>query len=160
MLIATVQGVGPVMSGLDAFLSKSRTGVRDAVSRLTLQLLRKVKEEKLSGQVLRNRTGTLRRSINPKFEQGATSYAGYVGTNLVYARAHELGCHKTVTVREHLVHITSAFGQALKSPVTFTMPAHQMRMNLPERSFLRSALEEMRPQVLIQLRNAMAGGAK
>ena len=70
-----------------AFLRRMKEGMTSAMSMLSSY----VKREKLSGQVLKNRTGTLRRSINAKITVGTDSVTGQVGTNLVYAKAHEFG---------------------------------------------------------------------
>jgi len=51
-----------------------------------------IQERKLSGQVLRVRTGRLRSSVTNKVKRiGKTSVVGVIGTNVVYARAHEFG---------------------------------------------------------------------
>lgn len=130
------------------------------VMALTYKLQAKVKANKLTGQALNVKTGRLRRSINARFEgQGTGKSAGYVGTNVVYARAHELGCHDTVNVKEHLRMQVMAFGKSI-APKQATVKAHPMKMNFPERSFLRSALAEMRPEVLEQLQRAVEEGIR
>ena len=61
----------------------------DALERQGFELAQYIKTEELSGQILHNRTGTLRRSIamTPHRSQGFVD----VGTNVVYARVHEFG---------------------------------------------------------------------
>ena len=115
-----------------------------AITRLTLLLMGRVKQDKLSGQVLNVRTGRLRRSINHRLlDMGTTSPAGTVGTNVSYGRTHELGYNGPV--KAHLRLIKQAFGRPLKSPVFVQMPSRTMSM--PERSFLRSALMELGPDI-------------
>lgn len=66
--------------------------VEKAMKLATLFLQGKVQETKLSGQVLKVRTGRLRSSINTRVKRiGPTGMLGVVGTNVVYARAHEFG---------------------------------------------------------------------
>lgn len=129
--------------------------VEKSVTILTLKLLRKVKAEKLSGQVLKNRTGTLRRSINYRVDVGFSSIVGTVGTNKEYAAAHEYGFDGEVTVKEHLRMIKQAFGQQLKTPKQITVSSHSRHMRLPERSFLRSALRELESEIKTEIQDAL-----
>lgn len=58
----------------------------------TLFLQGRVQERKLSGQVLKVQTGRLRSSINTRVKKlGPLQVIGIIGTNVVYARAHEYG---------------------------------------------------------------------
>jgi len=135
---------------------KLRTALTKAVTRLTMQLLRDVKENKLTGQALNTRSGRLRRSINAVVEgQGTLTVTGAVGTNLKYARAHEYGFQGSVTVREHLRTVKQVFGKPI-GPIQVTVKSHAMRMNLPQRSFLRSALKELEPTIMKELTAAVS----
>ena len=159
MLAARIVGAETVVSQMTALPGKAHNRVKDQISRLTMELLTKVKSEKLSGQVLHNVTGNLRASINQRVQDLGQSIVGAVGTNLVYARAHEFGVDqfKEVTVKAYLRTITSAFGKQLLTPVTFEVGSFSRNQHtkLPERSFLRSALDEMRPQVRQELLDAL-----
>ena len=155
MLAARIIGTETVLSHLSMRGPKVHDRVHDRVSRLAAMLLTKVKAEKLSGQVLHNVTGTLRRSINMRIQDFGSAITGAVGTNLIYAKPHELGFHQTVDVKAHLRTITQAWGRELAAPVTFMMPSHTMKMNLPERSFLRSSLEDMRGEIRAELLEAV-----
>lgn len=134
--------------------------VADSIGRLILRLQRKVMQDKLTGQVLKVRTGTLRRSIDQRLVTDSDSVAGIVSTNVKYGKAHEYGSDKTVTVREHLRLVKKAWGKELKHPVWATVKAHSMKQNLPERSFLRSALADMKPEIIADLNKAAAEGIK
>jgi phage gpG-like protein len=160
MLAGRIIGAETVLSHLYDMPAKVRARVAITIQRLTMELLRKVHSEKLSGQVLMNRTGTLRHSVNPKVEDRGTAIVGSVGTNLVYAKAHEFGVDKQVTIREHLRTVTMAWGRELASPVVCTVRSHSAHMRLPQRSFLRSSLEEMRGQIRFQLIAAMREGVQ
>lgn len=115
------------------------------VQRLSIVLQTHVKADKLTGQVLHVRSGTLRRSINRKIEQTETSVMAIVGTNVRYARPHEFGFQGTVTVPSHTR--TSSRGVA-------TVREHTRRVNMPVRSFLRSALSDMERDIRADLRSA------
>lgn len=132
-----------------------RNRVRTALIRLSIELQAYIKSSKLSGQVLKNRTGTLRRSINRKIIETPTSIQAFVGTNVKYARPHEYGFEGTVNVREHLRLVKEAWGRELKMPVWATVKPHQREVRLPERSFLRSALLDKRSKILTELNVAI-----
>ena len=149
---------------------RSRLMAKLAVTmqRLGLELLTRVKEDKLSGQVLNVRTGTLRRSINLKMEVGNDSIKATVGTNVPYAAIHEFG--GTVPAVDGKLMVFPAPGLG-KSFVTQTgrlrakfggradllvFTKKHKAFNLPERSFLRSALEDMAPRIEEQINAAVA----
>lgn len=135
--------------------------VEVTIGRLTLRLLTRVKADKLSGQALKTRTGRLRRSINRRLEgAGTTSIAGYVGTNVEYARRHELGFHGTETVREHLRLIKQAWGKPLSTPKQVRVQTHSRQVDYPARSFLRTALREMDTEITTSLKQATKQGIK
>jgi phage gpG-like protein len=122
------------------------SGVERVVMRLTMKLLRLVKI-KLSDDVLHVRSGRLRRSINAQFVGSGARIQGQVGTNVPYGRVHEYGL--TVTVDEHMRLVKKAWGRSLKTPVQSVVKAHSV--HYPERSFLRSALREMGPEIRSEL---------
>jgi len=160
MLKAQIIGGQAAANHLRGVAPNIVTALDKRIMALTYKLQGKVKSDKLTGQVLNVKTGRLRRSINARFEgQGTGTSAGYVGTNVVYARAHEYGCTDAVNVKEHLRMQVMAFGKSI-NPKQVTVRAHQMKMNFPERSFLRSALDQMRPEVLEQLQQAVTEGIK
>ena len=125
-----------------------------SIKRSTLKVLARAKQ-KVSGEVLKNRTGTLRRAINSRFESSFYLVVGTVGTKLRYAAAHEFGCHDVVNVPAHLRMMKVAWGRPVKEPREITVGAHKMRMNLPERSFLRSSLKDLQSDIVADLRNSV-----
>jgi phage gpG-like protein len=131
-----------------------RDELRTAVKTQGIRMLRLVKL-KVSGPVLKNRSGTLRRKVNVLFAESETEITASVGLQLSYAAAHEYGFDGTVTIREHLRTITQAFGRKLAAPVTFPVPAHAVRMKIPERSYLRSTLREEGESIRVALGKAV-----
>jgi phage gpG-like protein len=131
-----------------------RNGLARAVTKLALEGER-LSKQKTSGEVLKVRTGVLRSSINigntPYVT--ATGVMGQWGTNVRYAGVHEFGFRGTVSVRAHLRQVTQVFGRPISA--TQHVRAHSRRMNLPERSFLRSALKEMQPRIETEMRAAV-----
>jgi phage gpG-like protein len=106
-----------------------------------------VKDRKLSGQVLRVQTGRLRRSVNYRTTETETGVEALVGTNVSYGRTHEFGFSGEVGVKAHLRRVRQAFGRKLKKVKQVSVRAHSRTVNLPERSFLRSSLREMRTEI-------------
>ena len=133
-----------------------RQAIRVSIQRLTLRLLAKVKSDKLSGQVLNVRTGRLRRSINQRVTVKDNGVYGVVGTNVKYGRVHEMGGR--VTVKAHLRMQRMAWGKRMKNARMVEVRAHVV--DYPERTFLRSALREMEPDVRRALREALTGSMR
>lgn len=146
MIRGELVGDKAVIRSLEEQRLRVVSGVEKVVMRLTLKLLRRVKL-KLSDDVLHVRSGRLRRSINAQFVGSGAKTQGEVGTNLPYGRVHEYGL--TVTVEEHMRLVKKAWGRSLKTPVQATVRQHEARY--PERSFLRSALREMGPEIKSEL---------
>jgi phage gpG-like protein len=136
-----------VMAKFTGLPTAARNTIVQTTKRLGLDLQRHVQADKLSGHALGVRTNTLRSSINLKVEQDGDRATAAVGTNVRYAGAHEYGIHEIVSVREHLRAIKEALfvgnGKAPHWGNAVLVRAHSMRMMLPERSFLRSALHDM-----------------
>lgn len=81
-----------------------RSRITESIGRLVLKLQRKVMQEKLSGQVLKVRTGTLRRSIDQRLVTDNGAVTGVVSTNVKYGKVHEYGFEGSVqqSVKAHL----------------------------------------------------------
>jgi len=132
---------------------------------LVIKLTRKIKEEKLSGQVLKNRTGRLRRSISPDVRVGHDDIVGKVSTNVVYAAIHEYGGtinHPGSRPKNGLALRwlnpgfqgplrTGRSGKVIKSETAsafvFAKSTKPHKIVMPERSFMRSAQAEMQPEI-------------
>jgi phage gpG-like protein len=152
MITATVVGKEALIFRMQALPENIKIRLVPVIARLASKLQRHVMQDKLSGQVLHNITGTLRRSINYKMHDTSSSVFATVGTNVSYAAIHEYGFSGVVTVREHLRTITQVWGrQLLGGPKQIMVRAHPMRMKMPERSFLRSALGDMKDEIIVTL---------
>lgn len=139
------------------------------VTSLAISVQRSVKEDKLTGQVLHNRTGTLRRSINREVTEQADGVFAVIGTNVEYAGVHEYGFNGSVQVaahtrrqRERLTYAEQYHrsGKVMKGKLTgleSMVQAHTRKVNLPERSFLRSTLKEFEPRIRAELQEAVMG---
>lgn len=146
MIQGTVIGGDAAIAKYDNMPQRLKAELRVGIGRAALLVQVQSKQNKLSGQVLNVKTGRLRRSINTKITETDTGVQGSVGTNVEYAHAHEYGFQGTVSVREHLR--TSVLGNK------FIVRSHNMNMNVPEKSFLRSALSDMAGPIRQEFENA------
>jgi len=148
----TISGDGQVLAGLVRAEGDAISRVHDSIARQTLELVRHVKENKLTGQVLKVRTGTLRRSVAHTISSSSSSVTGTVSTPLVYAPIHEFG--GTIPARI----IAAKRAQALKFSVggktLFRRAVSIPAVKMPERSFLRSALEDRKAAIEADLQRA------
>ncbi|MBV8061459.1 MAG: HK97 gp10 family phage protein [Alphaproteobacteria bacterium] len=166
MISGTVKGTDAVIARIGRVEPNVREALIAEVKRLAISLQSYVVVNKLSGQVLKRRTGTLAASIQWRADNSGGNVSAFVGSRineaaeLKYARVHEYGFDGTVTVREHLRMMTQAFGREVKEPRQITVHTHSRNMHVPERSYLRSSLAEMKNDVLDGIRNAVSQGVK
>jgi hypothetical protein len=81
MITAEFLGYRELGARLDAVPGRVHDGLARAVTRLGLELQRRV-QEKLSGDVLELRSGSLRSSVNIRIDNDATSVSASVGTDV------------------------------------------------------------------------------
>lgn len=146
MITAYLVGDEQLLERLRALPDAINSGLARSITQLGIDLRRNVRQDKLSGQVLRSRTGALKSSIDLRVDQGARIVSASVFTDLRYGAAQEYGFAGTVSVGASLRWIREAFGRPIAEK-TITVRAHSRRMDLAERSFLRSALEDMTPEI-------------
>jgi len=146
VLTARVVGAESVTTHLGLIPQKAHGRVKIAVNQLVMQLLRKVKADKLSGQVLRNQTGRLRRSINSQVIDTPDSITGSVGTNVVYGRRWEEGFRGTEQVKAHVRSIRQAWGRSI-TPREVQVGAFSRDLDIRPRPFLGPSLQELGPTI-------------
>ena len=173
-LSARIVGAETVVMRLATAPAHVRERVRTEVDRLGIELQRKVKESKLTGQVLKVRTGRLRRSINLKVTEDGNSITGSVGTNVAYARRFEIGGTWSENVKAHVrrnrEQIKAAtyttkdgktkVGSKGRSSGAIPVKAHTRSVTVKPRPFLAPVLEEMRNPIRTRLAQAVAAGFK
>ncbi len=146
MITAYLVGDEQLLERLRALPDAINSGLVRSITQLGIDLQRNVQQDRLSGQVLRSRTGALKSSIDLRVDQSAGAIATSVFTDLRYGAAQEYGFAGTVSVKASLRRIREAFGRPIAEK-TISVRAYNRRMDLPERSFLRSALEDMTPTI-------------
>lgn len=133
------------------------SSVRHAILMEGINLSGYIRERKLTGQVLNVQTGRLRNSIQSRFKEKATEWTSTVSTNVKYAGAHEYGFKGAVTVRSHKRRIKSAFGKPIPTK-EIMIGSFTRQMNLPERSYMRSSLNENERRILNAISKAVDDG--
>ena len=140
-----------------------RRALLRAVTVLSIDVQRSVKQDKLTGQVLHVRTGTLRRSINREVTEREDGVFAVIGTNVEYAGIHEYGFNGTMSVQAHVRRSREQMRMkksGVKPAGEVMVRAHTRKVNMPERSFLRSTLKEFEPRIRKDLRDAVLGVVK
>lgn len=145
---------------LRSYGGKVQTAIVQSIGRSALRLQSEVMDNRLSGQVLNIRTGNLHRSIHQQVTSSGGLVVGEVNTNVRYGVAHEYGFAGTVNVKASMRQIRQAFGRPLKSPRYVQIRAHSRNVKLPERSFLRSALRDMKPEIEADLQKSIKGALR
>lgn len=165
-ITGVVTGDKNVIARIERITPNVRQSLTDAMLRVSIDLQGYVAKNKLSGQLLKRRTGTLAASIQHKVVSTSVSITGVVGSRinegapLKYARIHEDGANQVVTVREHLRMMTMAFGQAVKSPRKITVRAHSAKQHVKAKRYLAGSLEENRARYLEMLDRAVGAGVR
>jgi len=148
--------VQPAVARLDRLPAAVRSQLRPAVIRTTQMVANQVIHN-LSGAVLNKRTGRLISSLRQEMRESPTEIYGRVWMDMAvapYARIHEYGG----TIK----HPGSNKFQAWQGPTgwVYTHRTRPHDIPIPERSYLRSALDTMRDQVVAELTRAVRVGAR
>lgn len=125
-----------------------------------VQMLATRVRQKLSGEVLHVRSGDLRGSIHTKVTETTTSVKGtvYSAGDVKYARIHEYG--GTIPAHDIVPNKKKALAFIVDGKQIFARRVHIPEINMPERSYLRSSLEELRPVIIAGLREATKEGVR
>jgi phage gpG-like protein len=154
----TLVGESQLVGRLTSLAAPVLQALRAKIEVLTINLQTHIVRDKLHGQVLNQRSGALARSIQRRVEASQMAVFGVVFSagDVKYAHAHEFGFQGTVTVKQHMR--TMVFGKEAALP--FSVGPYSMRMNVPERSFMRSSLADQRQSISAGLRDAVTEGLR
>ncbi len=154
MLNVEIDGASQLAARVEAMPEAIRAALKAKIDDLADRLVDKIKNDKLGGQVLRARSGALQASIEASVEDMGASV---VSSGVKYAFAQEYGFDGDETVSAHVRVIKEAFGKAIAPKAVFVR-AFSRHMNLPEHSFMRSALDEMQDEIAQALSDAVSEG--
>ncbi len=159
MITATLVGGRELIVKFEKFPASLREKLESTIKSLTFDLAKKVKADKLSGQVLQRPSGRLIRSITTSFENDNDSFKGIVGTNVAYGAYHEFGFVGQETVKTFQRKQTMAFGRPMNTKIV-QVRSFTRNVNYKAHPFLRPALEEMRPEIEKQINDVATNAAK
>jgi phage gpG-like protein len=158
MFTIELKGDRELIQRLNAMPANVRTALKTKITALALLLEAKVKDQKLSGQVLNVQSGALRRSIFGTVTDTDTSITAKVGSagDVKYAGLHEYGG----TTAAHVIEPSKAQALAfvLDGKQAFFKRVHHPGSRMPERSYLRSSLDDMRTEIVEGMRQAVLEG--
>ena len=146
MITAYLVADEEVLARLRGIPGAVSAGLVRTITKLGLDLQRRVQQDELSGQALAVRSGLLKSTIDLSLEQSGDRVTATIFSSSPYARVHEFGFTDTIDIRASVRQVKQAFGRSI-SEKAINIRAHSRRMALPECSFLRSALEEMGPTI-------------
>jgi hypothetical protein len=152
MISVEIEGDAAVVAHLNEIPPRLKASLAKTIAFLGAELQQIVRGN-LSGRVLKARSGKLLGSVALAVSEtgtGATATVSAGGAAAPYARFHEYGVGHPWLIQAH--------GRALRFMVGDQLVfARSVRHpGLPERSFLRSALREMEPQIRTQIEIAVA----
>lgn len=146
-----VTGTDKLRAQMGNAASEARSRLRQEINTLGILLSAYVQQNKLRGQVLKQRSGRLIASIHHELEENDQEVNALVGTNVEYAGVHELGFNGSVQVKEHYRVMKKAWGRPIP-PRSVLVRTHPMKMNMGARPFLAPSLQEFEPQAIDRLR--------
>lgn len=153
-------------------LGRPHPAIVSAMNDIADKLVSTVQANKLSGQVLKVQTGRLRRSITRQVESTADGINAIAGTNVEYAKIHEYGGTITIPPRQMLIrHRLTAKGELMRQSsnqnlLRFAKKSHKLAremtvktqghtVTMPERSFMRTSLQETKAYAKARLLQAL-----
>ena len=155
----TVRGDKELIAKLGAMPDRVRTELRREVNYLAVKMLQLI-QSKLRGPVLNYITGRLFRSIQERVTETSTSVVArlFSAGDDKYAGIHEFG--GTINIPEirpvnaRVLHWVGGSGDV------FAMYARAHTVTMPERSFMRSSLTDMRSEIVEGMRAAVMRGLR
>jgi phage gpG-like protein len=142
---------------LTAMPDRVRQELNKRVHALAVQLSDRVRR-KLSGEVLNVVSGALRASIDMDVQSETTSVTATVFSSgdVKYAAIHEYG--GVIPAHEILPNKAQALMFEIGGETVFAKRVQMPDVTMPERSYLRSSLAEMRDQIVEEMREAVVAG--
>lgn len=142
---------------LNNIQKKIIASVYNAVRKDTTLLTNKIKNDKLSNNVLNVRTGKLRNSIQDRVFNSGNMVKGEVFSDSKYANVHEYGFNGSQTVKAHMRTLTKVYGRSVQ-PQEILISSFTRNMKLKQSSFMRSALNELQQTIYSDIEVAVKSG--
>jgi phage gpG-like protein len=151
MLTLIVDGADALQARLDAYPAALASDLAAKAQELASALADKVKYQKLAGEVLASRSGALAASIAAEVSSDSEEIVATVGSfgDVKYAAIQEYG-GKT-GAHEILPGKASVLAFMADGAMHFARNVEHPGSLIPERSYLRSSLEEMQAEIVAAL---------
>ena len=156
MITFTITGDGPTLERLTVIQSELFSRLERKINLLNTRLQQKIQNEKLSGQVLQQRSGKLKRSIEvipASIDRVSGVVSGGVqgaGGPAFYGKFHEFGTtrsYEIVPVTKQALSFLIGDKRVFAKRVTHPP--------IQERSFMRSSQEEMKEEIISGLQQTV-----
>ena len=148
-MLAVRADVNNAVAKLRALMEKTRAGVRDAVAAGAQRLVALV-QAKLSGEVLKARSGALRASIRAEIDGAGAR----ISSDVPYARIQEYGGR--IGIPEIVPVNAKALAFTYGGKLVFATRAAAHAIDIPERSYMRLSLAEFAPGFVDDIRKVAA----
>lgn len=137
-------------ANLRGYPARAMDKLHAAMTKIGLQLQSYIKTEKLSGQMLNVRSGTLRRSINREvYNVSSTEVRLIVGTNVKYAAYQEFGAHIPAVTGKLMVFTPGSVPKAYKTATGRLQARYAKRRDLMVFTMKHKAFD-LRPRPFMQ----------
>lgn len=155
MLNVQIIGDRELVARLAGMPANVRQALLKKCTALAFQLQRHIQSDKLSGQVLHVRTGALRASIFSSATASGTRVEGKASSSgdVKYAGIHEFG--GTINIPEIVATNAKALAFEWHGRTVFFKKVAAHTVTMPERSFMRSSLADMKDQIIEEMTDAV-----
>ena len=156
MLTVSLKGADTLAARLESLPAAVQAAVRTKAAELAERLRAHVVDDKLSGQVLRSKTGALAASIGADVTiDGDTIIARVFSSGDVkYARIQEYGGQ--TAAHDIIPNKAKVLAFIAGGETVFARIVHHPGSTIPERSYLRSSLADMAGVITGELKAAVA----
>lgn len=155
MITATIEGQERVSQNLRNLPQRASDLLFAELDLICKKMVSYIREEKLSGQVLKSVTGELKDSIKYELTKTGTGMEGTIGSDLVYAKVQEYG-----GMGAYDIYPVNAQDLVFWMGGTEIFCKFVHHEPLPSRSFLRSSLKDMHDEIIHDLQNCLDRGLK
>jgi hypothetical protein len=130
------------------------SGLARAITRLGIDLQQRIQAFESPSQISTSRSAVLGPNVDLQIDEGAHGVAATVSSDGEYARIPGYGAVVRTNLRASLRRVRKASGPAI-SDRAINKPSQSRQTLLPQRSFLRSALEDMAPDTRDRVEEAV-----
>jgi phage gpG-like protein len=154
MLRIAIEGADALDVRLAAYSGAFRDALAAKAEALANALADKVKSEKLDGEVLNARSGALKNSVAAEVSGDGADFVATVGSfgDVKYAAIQEYGGR--TAAHEILPDKGNVLAFLVGGSLHFARRVQHPGSTIPERSYLRSSLDEMRDEIVAALATA------